>query len=108
MKSYIPTEKGDGEVTAAMTLSRVQKKGQITIPAPMRLRLGIKEGDLVAFKETERGILITPQEVVATEALDRIGEALRSSGISLEELIESGREIRGEIVRERYGMSEGR
>lgn len=91
-------------MTAATTLSRVQKKGQVTIPAPIRLRLGIKEGDFVAFKETDRGILITPQEVVATEAFDRIGEALRASGLSLEELIESGREIRGDIVRERYGL----
>lgn len=95
-------------MTVATTLSRVQKKGQITIPAPMRLRLGIKEGDLVSFKETERGILIAPQEVVATEALDRIGEALKASGISLEELVESGREVRGDIVRERYGMPEER
>ena len=46
--------------------------------------------------------------MVATEALDRIGEALRASGISLEELIESGREVRGDIVRERYGMPEER
>ncbi len=93
-------------MTTATMLSRVQKKGQVTIPASIRERLGIKEGDLVAFQETDRGILIALQEVVAAEAFDRIGAALQASGISLEELIESGRELRGEIVRERYGLVE--
>jgi len=91
-------------MTTAPMLSRVQKKGQVTIPASIRERLGIKEGDLVAFQETERGILIAPQEVVATDAFDRIGAVLQASGISLDDLIESGREIRGGIVRERYGL----
>ncbi len=40
------------------------------------------------------------------QAFDRIGEALKASGISLEELLASGREFRAEIVRERYGLAE--
>ena len=93
-------------MATAPMLSRVQKKGQVTIPASIRERLGLKEGDLVAFQETERGVLIAPQEVVATDAFDRIGAVLQASGISLDDLIESGREIRGELVRERYGLVE--
>jgi hypothetical protein len=37
------------------------------------------------------------------QALDRIGEVLKERGLSLEELIESGREIRAHIVEEEYG-----
>ncbi len=88
----------------APKLSVVQAKGQVTIPAEIRRKLGLKKGDLVAFIETEQGVLITPQEVIATNALDRIGEALRKRGISLEELIESGREIRGQLLEEEYGI----
>lgn len=40
--------------------------------------------------ETAAGVLITPQEVLATKALDAIGEALRKQRLSLEDLIESG------------------
>lgn len=85
-------------------LVRVQEKGQVTLPADVRRKLGLKKGDLVAVTVTERGALISRREVLATEALDRIGEALRAKGLTLEELIESGREIRGQLVEEKYGL----
>ena len=85
-------------------LAVVQKRGQVTIPIELRRKLGIEEGGVVAFIETKDGILISPREVLAMDALDRIGEVLREQGISLEELIESGREIRGQMVGEEYGL----
>lgn len=91
---------------SAPKLSVVQAKGQVTIPAKIRKKLGLRKGDLVAFVETEQGALITPQEVIAMGALDRIGEALKERGISLAELIESGRKIRGQLLREEYGIED--
>lgn len=91
-------------MSAERTFVRVQEKGQVTLPAAIRRRLGLKKGDLVAIVATPDGVLITPQEVVASQALDEIGAILREHGLSLEELIESGRESRDELVRERYGI----
>jgi AbrB family looped-hinge helix DNA binding protein len=85
-------------------LVRIQEKGQVTLPAEVRRNLGLKKGDLVAVEETDEGILISPQRAVALKALDRIGQVLREQGADLDEMIESGREIRGEIVREKYGL----
>ena len=90
---------------ARLKLSAVQAKGQVTIPAAIRERLGLKKGDLVAFVETDQGVLITPQEVVATAALDKVGEALKDKGVSLEDLIESGRDVRGALIEERYELA---
>jgi AbrB family looped-hinge helix DNA binding protein len=84
-------------------LAMVQKKGQVTIPIELRRKLGIEEGGVVAFVETEDGVLISPRQVLTMQALDRIGEVLKERGLSLEELIESGREIRAHIVEEEYG-----
>ena len=44
-------------------LAVVQKRGQVTIPIELRRKLGIEEGGVVAFIETEDGVLISPREV---------------------------------------------
>lgn len=86
-------------------LVRVQEKGQVTLPTEMRTRLGLKKGDLVAVIETDEGVLISPQEIIAVAALDKIGEVLKEKGVSLEELIESGRQERVSIIKMQYGLS---
>jgi antitoxin PrlF len=87
-------------------LVRMQEKGQVTIPQEIRKKLGLKRGDLVAVMETPEGIFITPQQVVATKALDSIGDILKEQGLSLEEVISSGRELRTDILQETYGITE--
>ena len=84
---------------------RVQEKGQVTIPLEIRQKLNLKKGDLVTFVETEKGVVIKPAEVVVIEALDQIGQALKEKGLSLEDLIERGREIREELVEKEYNHS---
>jgi antitoxin PrlF len=84
---------------------RVQEKGQVTIPLEIRRRLGLKKGDLVAFVETDKGVLIQPAEVIVSAALDLIGEALKTKGVGLDELIERGRNIRAELIEEEYGLA---
>ena len=86
------------------SLSRVQIKGQITIPSELRKKYGLKEGALVSFVATDKGILITPQEVIAMDVLDKIGHVLKEKGVSLDEVIESGRYIRGVLTEEKYNL----
>ena len=87
-------------------LVRIQEKGQVTIPTEIRKKLGLKRGDLVAVMETPDGVFITPQQVLATKALDSIGNILKEQGVSLEGLIASGREIRTDLLQETYGLTE--
>ena len=81
-------------------LSVIQEKGQVTIPADIRRKMGLKRGDLIAFTETEEGIVITRQEVIAADILKEIGESLKAKGITLEELLRDGRAIRADLLRE--------
>jgi hypothetical protein len=46
--------------------------------------------------------MIMPIEVLAPETLDKIGEVLKEQGIDLDELLESGSEIRQKIYNEKY------
>lgn len=88
----------------ATNLVRVQEKGQVTLPAAARRKLGIKKGDVVAVTETADGLLITPQAIIAAADIESMRRILADEGLSLDELIESGREIRGELMRELYGI----
>ena len=89
---------------AERKLVRIQEKGQVTLPVEVRHKLGLKKGDLVAVVETPDGVLISPRQVVATKTLNLIGQALRETGLSLEELIDSGREERAGLIEEQYGI----
>jgi AbrB family looped-hinge helix DNA binding protein len=84
----------------------LQENGQVTLPAEWREKYGLKKGDVISFEETEKGLLISPRQVLAMKLLDEIGEALEEKGVALEDLIERGREIRGEITGERYGLAD--
>ena len=91
-------------MSEAVRLAVVQKRGQITIPVDLRRKMGIEEGGIIAFIETEGGILLSPRRALALDALDRIGAALEEQGVALEDLIQSGREIRGQLLQEEYGL----
>ncbi len=50
-------------------LTTLTRKGQVTLPVEIRRRLGLKEGDKVAFVEGEHTIeVVRPQSVVARTA----------------------------------------
>ena len=68
-------------------VSKVQKKGQVTIPLEIREKLGIEEGDLVAFVETADGVLISPQAVVGVKALEQMETLLEEKGFSFKDFL---------------------
>jgi AbrB family looped-hinge helix DNA binding protein len=84
--------------------ARVQEKGQVTLPADMRRKLGLKKGDLVAVNETPQGVLITPSELITRREIAELDELLKEQGITFEELIESGREMRAGLAKERHDL----
>lgn len=90
----------------AKTVYSIQENGQVTLPIEFRRRYNLKKGDAVVFKETAEGLLISPKGSLVMKLLDEIGEELEARGISLDELIASGREIRQETYEEKYA-SEG-
>jgi antitoxin PrlF len=88
----------------ATQLTRIQDKGQVTIPRNIRKRLKLKKGDLVTFVETEQGVVLLPAEAVVTSAFSEIGRLLKGKGVTLGELLESGEKVRSQIAKEKYGL----
>jgi AbrB family looped-hinge helix DNA binding protein len=85
MESY-PMTIG-GNAMRGSTLSLVQERGQVTIPAQFRKKYGIEKGDIVAFVDTADGLVLKRREVVATETLQEIGRMLREQGVELNDLL---------------------
>lgn len=56
------------------------------------------------YAQTEEGWIVRKDEPDPMKLLDELGKILAARGVTLDDLIASGRDIRGEIVREQYGM----
>jgi AbrB family looped-hinge helix DNA binding protein len=82
----------------------IQENGQVTLPKELRREYGLSKGDAVTFERTDAGWVVRKEEPDPMKLLDELGALLAERGITLDELIASGRGIRGEIVRERYGI----
>ncbi len=88
------------------TYVRIQEKGQVTIPTKIRRKLNLRKGDMIMFVETSAGVLIKPAETIVSEALDKIGKALKADGISQEKWNKRSRDIRKQLLKEMYGLTE--
>jgi bifunctional DNA-binding transcriptional regulator/antitoxin component of YhaV-PrlF toxin-antitoxin module len=82
---------------------RVEDDGRLTLPPDLRRKLRLKRDDSVSVVETPDGLLLTTEAMLADRDFDLVDAELRKQGLSLDELIESGREIRGELLKEMYG-----
>lgn len=58
-----------------MPLITVKPKFQVTIPAKLRERINLHEGDIMEATIVEDGILLRPKEVVDRDAAAGIAEA---------------------------------
>ncbi len=93
-------------------LAKVTRKGQMTIPQPLREELGIEPGDYIVMRPLMGGILIskasvTPEvkaEDVLRHLVASIGQTAERKGLredeGLDEMIES---IQQRLYQERYG-----
>ena len=80
----------------------LRPKRQITLPKEVCEQLGIDTGDMLELALEGSTVVARPKKVAALNALREIQEAFKRSGIGEEELGETGRKVRQEVVRERH------
>ena len=71
-----------------MELAKLTSKGQITLPISIRRKLGVKDGDKVAFIEQGDQIVVVNASL---EALMRVQQAFR--GVAQEQGLESEEDV---------------
>ncbi len=82
----------------------VREDRTLVLPKEVAEALGEFSSEDILLLKTEQGILVTTRKALMNWALDGIGDALRESGVTLDELMESGAEIRQVIYDERYAQ----
>ena len=80
----------------------LRPKRQVTLPREVCERLGIGPGDMLELSVEGSTLVARPKKAVALEALREIREAFKRSGITEEELQETGQRVRRELIRDRY------
>jgi AbrB family looped-hinge helix DNA binding protein len=82
-----------------MDTARIGKRGTLVIPAKLRQRFALQEGDLLVTEEREDGILLRPAVAVPVEIYtpERKAEFLLNNAVTREDYDESCRIIRDEL-----------
>lgn len=80
----------------------LRERRQLTLPREVCEALEVKPGDGLNLELLEGALLVRPSKKAALDALRAIQEAFAESGITEEELLESGRQVREELVREKW------
>jgi len=81
---------------------KVREKRQITLPAALVEALGVKPGDSLDADITDGGIVLKPAHRAVRDALLQMNRALEAAGVSEDDLLESGREVRAQLAHERW------
>jgi AbrB family looped-hinge helix DNA binding protein len=79
----------------------LRDKRQVTLPAELCDKIGIKPGDSLDASVEGEALVIKPSRSVALDALKELRRAVKESGVTLEELLEGGRQARQEVLREK-------
>ncbi len=82
----------------------LRPRRQLTLPKKVCERLGVKPGDRLALELRGATLVAKPKRIIALEALREIREAFQRSGVTEEELIKAGKQVRQELIRKRYGI----
>jgi len=91
-----------------MTKAVVRDRRQLTLPADLCRELNIRTGDELVLEVQDGKLRMTPARKMALDALTELNRLFQESGITEEELLASGRQIRSQLTRERYGRRQKR
>lgn len=81
---------------------RVRKRGVVTLPAELREKYGIEEGDTFRVLDLDGLFVLTPMVPMVPELAREIENMRLEAGISIAELLEGLREQRESYYREHY------
>ena len=87
-----------------MTTIQMRSNGKITLPAKLRSKYKLQDGDAFTLLDLEDGSFLLKLGVSEVDKISaKVEKSLQEEGITLEDLFETLREVRKELFQERYG-----
>ena len=85
------------------TTIQVRNRGVITLPADLREKYGIENGDIFRLVDLDGVFVLTPMVPMVPELAREIEQIRLEAGLSMEELLQGLREQRERYFQEKYG-----
>ncbi|MFQ6086169.1 MAG: AbrB/MazE/SpoVT family DNA-binding domain-containing protein [Candidatus Bathyarchaeia archaeon] len=86
-----------------MEITKVTRKGQVTIPEAIRERYGIKVGDHLVVFAGEDAVILKKMEIPSWEELYEIGKrAALTRKITAQQVLKACKEVRRRLWKERH------
>ena len=79
---------------------QVAKRGMLTLPKALREKYGIEPGDQLTLLDLDGVFVLMLERSQIDKLADRIGEALRARGESMESMLQTLREERERVFAE--------
>ena len=84
---------------------QVRNRGVITLPADLREKYGIENGDIFRLVDLDGIFVLTPLTPMVPELAREIEKIRIEAGLSMEELLQGLHEQRERYVQEKYGIA---
>ena len=81
---------------------QIRKRGVLTLPAGLREKYGIREGDTFRLIDLDGILVLTPMVPMVPELAQEIERARLEAGLSVEDLMRNLREQRERYYQEQY------
>ncbi|MBN2302903.1 MAG: AbrB/MazE/SpoVT family DNA-binding domain-containing protein [Anaerolineae bacterium] len=81
----------------------VDAEGKLTLPAELRESLGLQADDTLKIVQTGEHVLLIPKRLLVPEFAGYMSQLLADKGLTVDNLLASGEDIRDELFQERYG-----
>ena len=85
---------------------QVRNRVVITLPAELREKYGIENGDIFRLVDLDGMFVLTPLVPMVPELAREIEQARLEAGLSIEDLLQGLRDQRQRYVQEKYGIGE--
>lgn len=86
-----------------MPIVKIRERGQLTIPAEFRKKLGLEENDAVNMIKVGDSLVITQKRLVGDALSEKMEKAMKNEGLTLDDLLSDLRKQRKQYAKEAYG-----